>query len=322
MDRNLIVKMKFGSHLYGLNTPFSDLDYKGIYFPTMSEILTCQTPKSETYSSGPVHEKNSPDDVDFEAYSLHYFLSLAAQGETVALDMLHAPKSSLLISSPVWQNLQLNREKFYTKQMKSFVGYARKQAAKYGIKGTRLRAASEALTFLISYSSKRLCDVWHMVWENDHCHIYPNYDPQPVWEVCGKKLTYTALCSHYIPMLEKFVNEFGVRARLAEQNEGVDWKAMSHALRAAFQVRHILQHGGYTYPLPETQHILQVKQGGLDFKIVAGQLEELINQIEQLTKKSKLSDEPDFEWMQDFLETTMLGYIMEQEELIPLERVC
>lgn len=36
---NKILEMKFGSHLYGTNTPNSDLDYKAIYLPTAREII-------------------------------------------------------------------------------------------------------------------------------------------------------------------------------------------------------------------------------------------------------------------------------------------
>ena len=33
-ENNIIVLMKFGSHLYGTNTENSDTDLKGIYMPT------------------------------------------------------------------------------------------------------------------------------------------------------------------------------------------------------------------------------------------------------------------------------------------------
>lgn len=36
---DLIVKMKFGSHLYGTNTEDSDVDYKGVFLPSKKEIL-------------------------------------------------------------------------------------------------------------------------------------------------------------------------------------------------------------------------------------------------------------------------------------------
>lgn len=77
------------------------------------------------------------DDVDVEIYSLHYFIHLACQGETVALDMLHAPDEMIEVSSPLWEEIVKLRDRFYTKNLRAFIGYARRQAAKYGINGTR-----------------------------------------------------------------------------------------------------------------------------------------------------------------------------------------
>lgn len=34
-----VVKIKFGSHLYGTNTPASDLDYKSVHIPDVDDIL-------------------------------------------------------------------------------------------------------------------------------------------------------------------------------------------------------------------------------------------------------------------------------------------
>ena len=36
---DLIVEMRFGSHLYGTDTATSDLDLKGVYLPSAREIL-------------------------------------------------------------------------------------------------------------------------------------------------------------------------------------------------------------------------------------------------------------------------------------------
>ncbi len=68
-----IVKMKFGSHLYGTATEKSDLDFKGIFLPSNREILLGKIPKSIKYDTGNDHSKNSPEDIDEEIYSLHYF---------------------------------------------------------------------------------------------------------------------------------------------------------------------------------------------------------------------------------------------------------
>ena len=58
------------------------------------------------------------------------------------------------------------------------------------------------------------------------------------YQVCGKLLQETARAEHYVATMRQFVDEYGHRARQAERNEGVDWKALSHALRAGHQTYH------------------------------------------------------------------------------------
>lgn len=84
---NLIMKCLFGSHLYLLNTPNSDKDYKGIYLPEKRELLLGNYAKQISQSTGDDKSKNTKDDVDVEIFSLPYFIELACKGETVALDI-------------------------------------------------------------------------------------------------------------------------------------------------------------------------------------------------------------------------------------------
>lgn len=100
IKNKLIVNMLFGSHLYGTNTLNSDKDYKGVFFPTKDQILLGNIPKSFNETSGDNFSKNTIEDVDIELFSLHQFIKLACEGQTVALDMLHAPNEFILESSP------------------------------------------------------------------------------------------------------------------------------------------------------------------------------------------------------------------------------
>lgn len=310
-----VVKMVFGSHLYGTATENSDTDLKGVFLPTREQILLQRVPKSLSQSRNKKDgEKNTAADVDSEMYSLHYFLHLALEGETVALDMLHAPKSALQDSSAVWHNLVMNRERFYTKNLKSFVGYARRQAAKYGVKGSRLSEAKAVLEALQSFACiYRQGDVMPRVGEfldrlpkGEHISVTTT-DQDTLYNVCGKSLSSKARLDHYIPMLQNFVDTYGNRAKEAAENKGIDWKAVSHAFRAAYQVRHILKRGGYSYPLPETDIIREVKSGQTDwFSVVQPELEELMDEVETLSRESSLPEKPDRSfwdrWLMDVLE--------------------
>ena len=146
---DIIFKCKFGSHLYGTNTENSDMDFKGIFLPTYEQILLGTIPKTETQNTKVSStSKNTKDDIDVELYSLPYFLKMTCKGETQAIDMLHCNKESTLITSNIWEDLQSKRSLFYTKNLNALVGYCRQQAAKYGIRSSRLHTMKEVSSFL------------------------------------------------------------------------------------------------------------------------------------------------------------------------------
>jgi hypothetical protein len=309
MDK--IVYMKFGSHLYGTDTPQSDVDYKGVFMPERRDVLLGRVPKCISSTTGQSDSKNTADDVDSEIYSLHYFIKLACEGQTVAIDMLHAPENMVLESSDVWRRMVAERHRFYTKRLNAFVGYCRKQAAKYGVKGSRLAAVQGVHDYLGSIDPEtRLCDVWDAMPSGEHIHrMPPNPDDKNqynIYQVCGKQFHETAKAKYVLEALSKFLTDYGHRARLAKENKGVDWKALSHAVRAALQVREILQDGTVTFPLKQAEIVKDIKQGTLDYTtVVAPMIESLMDEVETLSIKSTLPDVVDAEYWDDFIVTTL-----------------
>lgn len=314
-EKQILCLMKHGSHLYGTSGPDSDTDWKGVYMPSERQLFTGKIPKSYSMKPKKTGEgvKNSRDDIDIEIYSLHYFLELASKGETVAIDMLHAPPVWPLVTSSVWCELHNNRQMFHTKNLKAFVGYARKQAAKYGIKGGRLNAAKEVIDYFDSclnefslYSGLpmiRLYNVWNNLPEGEHIHKIPTDWPnQPdIYQVCGKQLQSTAKVSYCRDILAKFYEEYGERAKLAARNEGIDWKAVSHALRAAYQVESILTEGDITFPLKPASYLKSVKSGNVPWNQVQEDLETMMARIEKLSEQSDLPESVDRIYWTDWL---------------------
>ena len=298
-NTQIIVDMVFGSHLYGTAGPSSDKDFKGVYLPTLTQMRLGKFPKSYNENTKQnSSEKNTSEDTDREVYSLHYFLELAKKGETVALDMLHAPESAWVSHTWKWKVIVDRRSMFYTKNLSSLVGYARKQAAKYGVKGSRLAEAKAVLTVLKEHGAlplgpQKVHDILSLLPTGEHCGLQTSNGVE-FYEVCGKKMTLNAFALHYVPMMEHFVEEYGNRAKQAEANEGIDWKAVSHAFRAAFQVKGILLDGDFTYPLPETEFLRAVKSGSLHFKTEVGpRLDALMDEVEALSANSTLPDAVD-----------------------------
>lgn len=306
---NLICLCRFGSHLYGTDTENSDEDFKGIYLPSKKEIFLGEIKKSVNFDSNKSSEKNTSEDVDVEIYSLHYFIELACKGETVALDMLHVNSENLIFKTKVWDEIVENRERFITKNLKAFIGYARRQAAKYGVKGSRLNAAQEFIhkvklgAVLPLGGAEKLGYIWSELPINDHA-FYVEDTPNGVkqYQICGKTLQSTAQIDYVLKIMEDFVDKFGHRARQAAENKGVDWKAVSHALRAAYQLEELLTEAKITYPLKQAPYLKKVKAGELHFIYdVMPELESMIEKVEKLSSQSNYPAQVDKRFWQDFI---------------------
>jgi hypothetical protein len=114
------------------------------------------------------------------------------------------------------------------------------------------------------------------------------------YQVCGKSFQESATIGYVIPILEKFYNDYGRRARLAAENKNIDWKAISHALRAAYQTKEILIENNLIFPLKMAPFLMKVKQGKFDYLTeVAPVLESLMEEVEELSLSSTLPETVD-----------------------------
>ena len=313
-----IVEIKFGSHLYGTETKDSDTDIKSVYLPTARDILLQRVrPVISQSRRKKADEKNSAEDVDYESYSLGKFLGLLAEGQTVALDMLFAPRSSMLMDpSPLWVDIQvLAPKKILNKRVLSFVGYCRKQANKYGIKGSRVSAARKAFEFLVQAEKehggreKLACvtsEIVELVEGEEFLSIgettHPNSRTSLYFEFCNRKALLDASIGSARMMAERIVNEYGERALMAERNEGIDWKALSHAVRVGREAIEFLSTHRVTFPRPEAEHLLAIKCGNLPYKDVSREIEEVLEEVEQVARLSTLPESHDGQAIDDFVE--------------------
>ncbi|WPJ21444.1 thioredoxin [Salmonella phage vB_SalD_ABTNLS3] len=324
------MKGYFGSHLYGTSTPESDVDFKEIFVPHPRDILLGTAMNHTNLNTNNTASKNTKDDVDHELYSLKYFFKLAADGETVALDMLHTPPEMVVKSDlpDVWKFIQDNRSRFYTTNMKAYLGYVRKQASKYGVKGSRLAALRGVLAIVnqipeqwVDYqedgSTKqrrtRVEDIKHRLPENEFCEwVFHNHEktgPQTFYTVLGRKYQTTLSLIELKQSLNKLDAEYGERARKAEANEGIDWKALSHAYRAGYQLLEIYQTGDLVFPLREASIIKLIKAGELPFKEVQELLEDTVDLVEVLAiqaSKNGMPEKVDMKFWDKFVEEVYL----------------
>jgi hypothetical protein len=312
---DLIVEMRFGSHLYGTATPRSDLDLKAVYLPDWEDILLQRVkPAVVSQRSKAPGEKNVPGDVDREAYSLQYYFQLLAEGQTVALDMLFAPDSAMTMpATPVWREVQANADRFVSRRASAFVRYCRQQANKYGIKGSRVAIARKALALLAAAEDRlgttaKLGQIEQELVAfatTEHACLVdlPAPDGRTIrhLEVCGRKMSFTASIKTAREIAQRLVDEYGQRALQAERNEGTDWKALSHAVRVGREAIELFQSGRITFPLKDADHIRRIKTGELPYETVAAEIENLLSEVEVAATQSALPEEPDIALMEDII---------------------
>lgn len=299
--------MRFGSHLYGTATPKSDLDFKSVFIPDDKSILLGRVQNvivenTKTDSSA----RNTADDIDRECFSLQKFLALLAQGNTVALDMFFAPLDSVIEFDPLWVELKNNSDKLLSKQCQSYIGYCRTQANKYGIKGSRM-AAAQAATLIFSElvrlgkPTDRVGDAVLCLEAElgglEHVEFVDITNPAGAvvrhLSVCGRKVPFTQTVKEAHAVYSRLYNEYGTRAQQAKDNQNIDWKAVSHAVRVGRQAVELLDTGHITFPRPEAAHLVAIKTGQLPFDAVAEEIEQLLADVEDAAAKSTLPERPD-----------------------------
>jgi len=105
-----------------------------------------------------------------------------------------------------------------------------------------------------------------------------------------------------LEVLGKFEKEFGSRSRAAMLNQGVDWKAVSHAYRACFQLLDIANEGQIIFPLTQAKYILKVKNGEVSYKdIVQHELPRLMSESIAAIEQSPLPEQAPTDVWDDFI---------------------
>ena len=305
----IIFKTKFGSHLYGTNTPTSDDDYKGVYIASYEDIILKKDRETIhndiKLSDG---QRNTAGDSDYELIELRKFIKDAMAGQTYALDMLFATEEHWELGSPTWRELLSHREKLLSRNVKPYIGYCRQQAGKYGLKGSRLGELLRVISWLQKFDrNEKIYDAINdtrdvpfafsefvYVEKKTHVHIK---DKKEIKEdflcVLGKYFSLTRKIGETLDSLELMDKEYGERARKAEKNDGVDWKAISHAYRCCFQLIELALKKKIVFPILQAEFLKKIKAGKLPYSFIQEDLPKLMDKAIQAVEKSDLPDEPD-----------------------------
>lgn len=320
-----ILEIKFGSHLYGTNNENSDLDFKAIYLPTARDIVLHTYEKTKVITRQKKEgERNTKDDIDIEIFSLDRFLDQLMEGQTWALDMLFGYYQNGGCIGEIGKNIMFeifrNKDRLLTKNINAFVGYARKQAAKYGIKGTRMDALKNTVALLETFENydkleKHSDAIYKLVADSKELvslektplieiQLIPAIGKDemiPHLVVCGRKIGFTSTAKLAKDCFGKILAGYGDRAIKANLAGGKDWKAISHAVRVNTEALELLKTGHITFPRPDRELLLQIKEARMEWDKVAELIEIGVAELHEEQAKSTMRAEPDYDWANDFV---------------------
>jgi hypothetical protein len=314
-----------GSHLYGNSTETSDIDVKGIMVPSKSSCLLNNAPRNINIKEG-----NNDLGIDFELYSIQEYFKLLRSGETVSCDMLFAqsyPDAILYLHPKFVELYEENIDKVIAGDRldkNPYLRYAYSQAIKYGVKGNRYEIIQKVLNLAQIYyetdfaECKRLGDYLD---ELESAGGNRKYCFKTNIEASGKKLIpglYLAGKTHqgtitlgeFVKRCNVLISEYGERARLAANNGGNDWKALSHAFRAVCQLNELVKTGNITFPRLEAKFLQDIKQGKIAFEVLKESIENNFKFFDEIVKESTVTKT--YRFNQKFVDKFILSFYEEE----------
>lgn len=93
----LLCELIGGSTLYGLNTPDSDIDYRGLFFASCEEYVAGFDSIESIVQTG---------EVDSAYYELTHYLKLLRKSNTQVLEILFAPDQAFTATTPLFKRIR------------------------------------------------------------------------------------------------------------------------------------------------------------------------------------------------------------------------
>jgi hypothetical protein len=119
--KHTIFKTVTGSHAYGLATPESDTDYRGVCVPPQVLVLS-------PFKNFEQYEGDPASDDDTVIYSILKFVKLASEANPSLLELFYIDERHWVQTTPWWDTLYEHRDWFLsTRVVHAFSGYAAAQ---------------------------------------------------------------------------------------------------------------------------------------------------------------------------------------------------
>ncbi len=259
----------FGSHMYGTERAESDVDYRGVFMPSATDIL-CQ---NVTDSS-----KDAPEELigtDFMSHPFHRFLKMVRYGEPAAIDMAFAPEEFWVkghTDMRVWDQFLNTRPCLLSRDLPKYLGFCKTVVEAYGIRADRHEAARKALEIvelaMISHGGlARVAVVEDQIKALDPRFVTTGADSEQraLLGVCGTNIHITQSLTDFQIRLASMNRMFKRQASSDRADDAKDFKSLHHSVRIVEQGLELLTTGKLVFPRANAEYLLAIKQQRTDF---------------------------------------------------------
>jgi hypothetical protein len=322
----ILFRVPFGSHLYGTAGPTSDYDYKAVVLPKLDDLLLNK--KISIRKERPDHLKDGDKmlsgETETEYIPLQVFFDDFFNGQTYALEVAFAVVQGLhdvpehdgdkSEHFKYQQRLMADLvQQFLTSNVKKMVGYAVTQSQMYGVKTERFTSLKTFLNIVnehferfnfgnlsteLKMSNTQLNSVFHSdllskVLTLPHVNMVEvlnvrgGKETTPAIEVVGKKFPLTSSWLSVFNSLTKTLHTYGERVKQFD-GEGIDWKALSHAIRITEQILELSKEGTLTFPRPNAAFLKAVKNGEVQLDEATSYLNAKFSKVDDAIANSVL----------------------------------
>ena len=338
---SIIFECISGSRAYGLETPTSDTDIRGVY------IL----PRSHFYALDYIGQINNETN-DIVYYELRKFIELCAKNNPNILELLNVPKKCILYKDSIFDYIKLSY--FLSKQCeKSFANYAFTQIKKArGLEKKIVNPVEKerksVLDFCFVYENgvsipfnkfaelrnikQENCGITNIPHLKDCLNLYYNIDLPYKGLIRNEKANQLALSS--IPNKEEpigmlFFNKDGYSSYCKKYKEYWNWvekrnkerykttvslgknydsKNMMHTFRLLHMAKEIALYKTLHVKRSDRSLLLDIKNGKFEYDDLVKNAEEKKAALETCYSDSDLPEKPNLELINDLLATIREKY--------------
>lgn len=286
--QGIILCVIHGSHAYGMNTPESDLDLKGIAIP----------PAAYFHGFLQTFDQAESKDPDMVIYGIRKFFKLASDANPNVLELLFVDESSHLLVTDAGRKLIAHRDLFLsTKVRHTYAGYAFAQLKRIKTHRAWLLNPREHKPirgqFNLPETSLLSADILGAMEAvvKDNAEGATEF-PAHMMDLYQKERSYQNALREYQQYQNWKLTRNPKRAAI-EAEFGVDLKHAAHLVRLARSGKELLSTGKLQVKRPDAEELLAIRNGAWSYEQIVEYAEGIEKEMEALEKTSPLPHSPD-----------------------------